>query len=403
MLFLSHRIPYPPNKGDKIRSWHILRHLSEHYRVLLGCFIDDPADWQFASVLRERCAECCFVPLKPAFAKWRSLRGFVTGAPLTLPYYRDGRLFAWVKEVAARRKPKHLFIYCSAMAQYSEAAEGATMRSIIDFVDVDSDKWRQYALRSRWPLDWVYRREHQALLRAEREAALRFDTSLLASDAEAALFRQLVPEAAHKIVALSNGVDCDFFSPDHALPNPYEDSRNIAVFTGAMDYRANIDAVLYFADDVLPHVRRDIPDVVFYIVGSRPTRQVLELGRREGIVVTGGVSDVRPYLAHAKIAVAPLRIARGIQNKVLEAMAMARPVAVTEQALEGIKAEVGKEVLLATTTGQFIDIVSRAMIGAGYDWVGKFARQRMLSDFDWRANLARLDKALANRPISSAA
>lgn len=401
LLFLAHRIPYPPDKGDKIRSWHILKYLSERYTVHLGCFIDDPADWDHTKALRERCEECRFVSLFPTLSRLRSLRGFLAGVPLTLPYYRDSQMLDWVSEIGRRRKPAHVFVYGCAMAQYLDAIAGIRSHYIIDFVDVDSDKWRQYAQRSNWPLSWIYRREHRTLLGFERRMALQSKVSLFASKAEADLFRGLVPEASQKVMTVSNGVDCEFFSPDIKFPDPYRGEKTVAVFTGTMDYRPNIDAVTYFAAEVFPRVRRRIPEALFYIVGARPTSGVIALARIRGVVVTGRVSDVRPYLAFAKVAVVPLQIARGIQNKVLEAMAMARPVVVTKQALQGIGAEVGKEVLLADGPEEFADIVSNVMTRPCFESIGKCARQRVLSEFGWQSRVGRLESIFGDGVLFS--
>src|SRR5450830_1901821 len=185
-------------------------------------------------------------------------------------------------------------------------------------------------------MSWLYRREGRRLLQYEQQVAAAADVSLFVSRAEAELFRQLAPAAAHKTGFLNNGVDIDYFSPAHRFDNPYPADSQIMVFTGAMDYWPNIDAVQWFAHEVLPAVRQRHPQALFYIVGSRPSAQVLALAALPGVQVTGTVPDIRPYLAHASFAVAPLRIARGIQNKVLEAMAMRMPVLVSAQALEGI-------------------------------------------------------------------
>jgi sugar transferase (PEP-CTERM/EpsH1 system associated) len=174
-----------------------------------------------------------------------------------------------------------------------------------------------------------------------------YDASLFVSAPEAELFRTLAPESSAKIGHFSNGVDTDYFSPDTGHANPYAAGERALVFTGAMDYWPNVDAVQWFCDEVFPVLRQRVPDLRFYIVGSRPAPAVQALGQREGVTVTGTVPDVRPYIAHAAVAVAPLRIARGIQNKVLEAMAMATAVVVSPQALEGIDAEPGSELLLA--------------------------------------------------------
>lgn len=399
LLFLAHRIPYPPNKGDKIRSWHLLRHLAQRYHVHLGAFIDDPEDWQHVDKLRQVCADTHFVGLSPSTARVRSLSGLLGGRPLTLDYYRNAGLQSWVSQTMRTWNINKVMVFSSAMAQFVSPLQPAPTsshsqaRRVIDFVDVDSDKWAQYATSKKWPMKWVYQREAQKLLEYERKVAAEFDASLFVSPEEAALFRSLASESADKIGHFSNGVDADYFSPANTYSNPFDTTDEALVFTGAMDYWPNIDAVQWFADEVLPQVRKQRPNAVFYIVGSRPSPQVQALATQPGIRVTGTVPDVRPYLAHAKVAVAPLRIARGIQNKVLEAMAMAKPVAVSPQALEGITAQPDKEVLLARDAQEFAAILIR-QLGSADAALGTHARAKVLAQYSWPAHLAAVDALL---------
>ncbi|MBI5430601.1 MAG: TIGR03087 family PEP-CTERM/XrtA system glycosyltransferase [Nitrosomonadales bacterium] len=391
LLYLVHRIPYPPNKGDKIRSYHLLKHLSRHFKVHLGAFIDDPDDWKYAEALKEMVSgEMKLLPLNPAWAKLRSTYGFLSGEPLTVPYYRNAELKNWVGQLTANRPIRHVLVFSSAMSQYVTAYP--KLRRIIDFVDIDSDKWRQYSERKSWPLNWVYRREARTLLAFERRIAGTFEASVFVSRAEAALFQQLAPECASRVTYYNNGVDLDYFSPAHDHDNPYPPGERVLAFTGAMDYWANVDAVTWFSREVFPALRAQFPDVRFYIVGSRPTGEVLALAG-DGIIVTGSVPDVRPYVAHAAISVAPLRIARGIQNKVLEAMAMAKPVVVSPQALEGIDAKTGREVILANDAAEFIARIA-VQLAQPDEALGQAARQRVVQDYSWDRSLQRVDRLL---------
>lgn len=398
LLFLVHRIPYPPNKGDKIRSYHLLKHLAQHYHVHLGTFIDDPDDWQYLDTVKPWCASSHFARLNSRAARVRSLGALVGGRALTLDYYRDAGLKSWVARTMQAHPIKRVLVFSSAMAQYAPADSG--MRRVIDFVDIDSDKWRQYADKKSWPMSWVYRREGRELLRYERQVAQDFDASLFVSQAEAQLFKQLAPESAAKIGHFNNGVDTDFFSPHHAYPNPYSADEAAIVFTGAMDYWPNVDAVQWFATEIFPAVLAQHPAAVFTIVGSRPTAQVLALASLPGVRVTGTVADVRPYLAHARVAVAPLRIARGIQNKVLEAMAMAKPIVVSAQALEGIAAEPGRELLLAQDAAAY-SAALMMQLAQPDDALGLAARKRVESTFGWASNLACVDALLESAAHSA--
>lgn len=392
ILYLTHRIPYPPNKGDKIRSWHLLKHLAQRYRVHLGTFIDDPDDWQHVDKVKALCGETHFASLNPRSARLRSVGALASNRPLTLDYYLNSELQQWVDTVIKKQAIERVLVFSSAMAQFVTKA-GQTRR-IIDFVDIDSDKWRQYAAKKSWPMSWLYRRESRALLDYERQVAREFDASLFVSQAEADLFKQLAPESTARIGFFNNGVDTEYFSPAHEYPNPYPADEAAIVFTGAMDYWPNIDAVQWFAREILPTVLASNPDARFYIVGSRPTPEVQTLASLTGIRVTGSVPDIRPYLAHARIAVAPLRVARGIQNKVLEAMAMAKPVVASPQALEGIAANIGEEALLARDSNEFIATVSNLLQHPPNN-LGQAARARVLADYTWEHNLERVDELLS--------
>lgn len=396
LLLLVHRIPYPPNKGDKIRSYHLLKHLSGHFRIHLGAFVDVAEDWAHTQAIANMVTgEIKLLPLHPRRARLRSAYGLLSGEPLTLPYYRDAALQAWVNRLMAERPIRHAVVYSSAMAQYLTAYPD--LHRVIDFVDVDSDKWGQYAERKPWPLNWVYRREARTLLAFERRIAGSFDASTFVSPAEAELFLQLAPECAGRVSHYSNGVDLEYFSPARDYDNPYPSSARVLAFTGAMDYWANVDAVAWFAREVFPAIHAQFPDARFYIVGSRPTAEVQALAN-DTIVVTGSVPDIRPYLAHAQIAVAPLRIARGIQNKVLEAMAMAKAVVVSPQALEGIAAEPGLEVLLAPDPAAFIAHIA-AQLAQPDAMLGQAARRRVEQSYSWESNLQRVSQLLAQAPV----
>ncbi len=393
LLFLAHRIPYPPNKGDKIRSWHILRHLAQHYRVHLGCFIDYREDWQHVGVLEDLCASTHFTALPKPLARIRSLGGLLRGEPLSVACYRDSGMRAWVGDTVARHAPKAAFLYSSQTGLYLDQLDG--MRRVMDFVDVDSDKWAQYADARQGPLQWLYRREARTLGRFEAAVAGRVDACLLVSEPEAALFRERVPAASRRTFALTSSVDTDRFSPERAYPDPYSGDKTAIVFTGAMDYWPNIDAVGWFAAQVLPLVRERVPQASFHVVGFNPSAEVMALAALPGVTVTGAVPDTRDYLAHAACVVAPLRVARGIQNKVLEAMAMARPVVTSGAAAQGLRGIQPGEVAVADSAGDMAQAVITVLTGGEGAPDGAAARRRVLSDYGWEANLRTLDRVMA--------
>jgi sugar transferase (PEP-CTERM/EpsH1 system associated) len=385
LLFLAHRIPYPPNKGDKIRSYNMLRHLARSYRIHLGAFVDSPADWRYTDDVARLCVETCFKRLDPRTARLRSIKGLLGGQPLTLPYYHDAGMQRWVEKVLANAGISRVFVFSSAMAQYVRGPAPPGMRRIVDFVDVDSDKWSQYSMKKRWPLNWVYRREARRLLEYDRGVAAEYDASLFVSAAECELFTRLAPEAKQRVACVENGVDVDYFSPGNEYENPYSAADKVLVFVGAMDYWANVDAVSWFATHVFPQIRERIPAARFYIVGSQPLDAVKRLGKLPGVTVTGAIRDIRPYLAHASMGVATLRIARGIQNKVLEAMAMDKPVLATTAATDGLDIRSVAGLLVSDDAQELVEMAvgcldePRACVG--------LLRESVCTRYSWDRNL----------------
>lgn len=399
ILYLVHRFPYPPNKGDKVRSYHLLKHLTRHHRVFLGTFIDDPEDEVHVPVVRTLCADLQIERLIPRKARIASLNGLLAGEPLTLRYYRSPAIFDWVNRLCRANVIDAVVVFSAAMAQYVEDFQ--RLPTLIDFVDVDSAKWTQYAPRHRWPMSWLYRREGKLLLDYERRIAARSTRSFFVTENEAALFCDQAPECQLRVEAMCNGVDADYFSPALERPSPYQTDELPVVFTGAMDYLPNIDAVTWFKDEVLPDVLKRWPNARFHIVGRSPTAAVLALAD-DHVAVSGTVPDVRPYLQHAAIVVAPLRIARGIQNKILEAMAMMRPVIASVECAAAVDAEKGTELLTAVRPSDYIAEMSRVIdapeIAAA---IAKAARLRVVERYSWDAHLKAVDRYLPSREALS--
>lgn len=391
LLYLVHRFPYPPNKGDKVRSYHLLRHLAERHRVHLGTLVDDPADLAHLDAVRPLCASLYAGRLHPRLARLRSLGGLLHRRPLTLDYYRDAGLQRWVGDTVAREAIDATVVFSSAMAQYAPPADAVPL--LVDFVDVDSAKWTDYAPKHRWPMSWVYRREGARLLDYERTVAQAAQRSFFVTDNEVALFRSRAPECAQRVEAIGNGVDADFFAPDARRPSPFGD-RPAVVFTGAMDYWPNVDAVRWFVQGMLPALLERWPALRFFIVGRSPTPEVQALASPQ-VVVTGTVDDVRPYLQHASVVVAPLRVARGIQNKILEAMAMARPVVAATSCVDAMDVAPGDEVLAAADEAGYIaevDACLRAPDRAHA--IGAAGRDCVVRRYSWPAHLGRIDAHL---------
>ncbi len=394
LLFLTQRIPYPANKGEKIRVLQLLRHLRKSHDIHLGCLVDDPHDVQHIPTVRAMCASSHFAEIDRGYAKILSLSGLLTGEALSVVFYRDRGLQNWVRDVVRTIKPDIIVVCSSNMAPYIlDLPETRSAIRLIDLIDVDSEKWRSYAEVASFPMRQVYRREWRRVAELEARIVRECDWSTFVSEAEADVFRKEQARYLQRIWAVSNGVDLDYFDPAHAFDPPYPLDKPNFVFTGTMDYPPNVDAVVWFAQDILPLIRQTMPAAQFHIVGASPSPKVRALTSIGGVFVTGRVPDVRAYVAHADASVAPMRIARGIQNKVLEAMAMGRPTVVTSDALEGIHAEPGRELLLADTAEEFAHAcLSAAGLSGGS--LGAAARRRVEQDYAWPALLQQFDRLL---------
>ena len=398
VLFLCHRIPYPPNKGDKIRSWHVLRHIAAKHTVHLACFVDAAGDWVHRETLQRLCCECYFERLEPSPMRWHNLIGLAAGKSVTESHFESAALRRWVEQLAAQHRITTVYVFSSAMAQYLPAVGGGCdVRRIIDFVDLDSEKWRQYARNRKPPLRWIYDLEARRLSTFERKAARVSNAALFVTDAEAQSFKRAAPESSAKVATIRNGVDTDYFSPERAYDSPFASEARAIVFTGAMSYWANEDAVHWFATTAFPGVREKEPRAEFWIVGAGSGQDVKRLERLPGVRVTGEVPDVRPYVSHAAAVVVPMRIGRGVQNKALEAMAMAKPVVASEIARSGLDAAASDGRLhAAATPAEFVDNLLRLLRDTGHATeMGKRAREWVIAEYGWTQNLRRLDEIVA--------
>ena len=396
LLYLTHRIPYPPNKGDKIRSFHWLKGLASKYDIYLGTFIDTPEDEQYANEVKKYCREVFIERLKPTQAKIKSLTGLFSGQALSVPYYSNSAFQNWVSRCVCDNNIDEALIFSSPMAQFVEGRAFQVMRRVMDFVDIDSDKWQQYATAKSGLMRSLYAREAKKLFQYEKKIHDLFSASVFVSSKESVAFQELISEPSNKITYVNNGVDFNYFSPKIKHDNPYIERTPVLVFTGAMDYWANVDAVVWFVQTVFPQLKAKFPDVMFYIVGSKPAQEVEKLRNIEGVVVTGRVEDVRPYMQYASVVVAPMRIARGIQNKVLEGMAMAKPCVVSDQAWAGIDAADGKELRVANTQAEWVACLSHLLLKDDALKMGEKARQFVIEQFSWANNVTRLIAILQN-------
>jgi sugar transferase (PEP-CTERM/EpsH1 system associated) len=392
LIFLAHRIPYPPDKGEKIRSHHMLRHLAADFRIHLGCLTAEPDEARHVDTLRQWCASIGSFPMDRRRQKLMALARLRPGRPLMLDYYRLPALQAWVAATRAALPKAGAFVSTVAMMPYLES--DPPPRLILDAMDIDSEKWTAYAATAPRATRFVWAREGRTLLAYERRAAARADATLFVSPSETARFAQLAPETAGRLHAIENGVDLDRFSPDTDYGTPFSTPGPHLVFTGHMDYWPNADAVAWFAAEIMPTLRATHPTLAFHIVGANPGPATRALATAPGIHVTGRVPDIRPFLAWADVCVAPLRIARGIQNKVLEAMAMGRPVVASPQAFEGVRAMPGEALLVANGAGE-TGAAIRTVLDGGARGLGPAARAAMERGYAWAATLAPLDNIVA--------
>lgn len=388
VLFLTHRVPCPPDKGDRIRSYNLLRYLAQRADVCLGCLADEPWSEETARTIDSLTEDACITPI--GFS--RKVYGGVSllaGRSITEGWFHSRRLVRWIDQAARKRPFDAVVTFCSGMAPYANRPGVLRTPLIVDLVDVDSEKWLQFSRAGSGPRNWLYGLEGARLRRLERRLGDRAAAVTLVSREEADLYRQIAPAA--NTVAVGNGVDFAYFRRPADAPR----QPNAVVFLGALDYRPNIDGIRWFCREVWPSIRERYPAATLRIVGRRPTSAVRGLAEVAGVSVHADVPDVRPYLFEATVAVAPLEVARGVQNKVLEAMACETPVIASSQALEGISAVAGREALSADLATEWSDQIAHvfddpALAGR----LALAARNHVETQFDWGAQLAPLGQLL---------
>jgi sugar transferase (PEP-CTERM/EpsH1 system associated) len=393
ILFLCHRIPFPPDRGDKIRSYHMLQRLAQVGPVHVGCFADDDRDMGFATEMAQITASQC-VLTRDRSKLVAGFTGLAKRQSLLVSLFDHPGLHHWVARTMAERPIRAVFAYSAQMAHFVPVLP-ADVRFVMDFVDFDSAKYAAYGAQGGGAMGWINRREGRVLLDFERRTAARADVSSFVSEAEAALFREASGLGPDRVVAIENGVALDYFDPAAVFPAIDHGDGPLIVFTGQMDYRPNVEAVESFVRQTLPAIRTVHPDARFAIVGRNPAKPVAALAAMPGVIVTGGVPDVRGWLAAADVVVAPLRIARGIQNKVLEAMAMGRAVVASPEAAEGIDASDDTHFLIAANPAEeAAKIVALLADPARARRLGVAARARMEQRYRWSATLSGLPDLL---------
>jgi sugar transferase (PEP-CTERM/EpsH1 system associated) len=343
ILYLAHRVPYPPNKGDKIRALWEIKSLSSQHQIDLLCFYDHDEDRDSIEALRQYCGECYVERLSWWRSRFQSLVAAMRGKPFSLAYFYSRTMALKVKEFLAAHDYDLVIVFGSAMASYVDGEAG--IPRVLDMVDVDSAKWAEYAINAPGPLRWLWRQEARVLAAYENHIATCFDQTLLCTDAETAILKRAVPHA--RIDVLRHMVDTNYFDPDKVeLSGEIAALRPYIVFAGSMDYAPNVEAVTWFYRYAFPAMRSKIPQLKFVIVGRNPAKAVMELGKDPAVHVSGTVPDVRPYFLGAAATVAPMQLARGVQNKILESMAMGIPVASSAKAAVAFPDEVASLILV---------------------------------------------------------
>lgn len=400
ILYLAHRIPFPPNKGDKLRAFRQLKHLSRSHCVWCACFVDTPSDTMCIGPLASYCNDLAAIPLNRTLAAVRGLRNLVFGGTVTEGFYRVRAMQNLLRDWSAANPFDVVVAFSSSMAPYALRVRAA--RRILDLCDVDSAKWLDYSRLERPPMKWLHRAESRRLARLEEIWGYAFDAVTVISEAEAALIRDRLPPGRLHVV--TNGVDlpgAPLDRPPSATENappvlsPRHRGRRTIGFVGVMDYRPSVDAVTWFVRECWPVIRKRFPDVEFRIVGRNPTQTVRDLTQTPGVFVVGEVPLVSPELEAFHVFVAPLRLGRGIANKVLEAFAHARPSVLTPIAARGLDIRDREHALIAETPDEFArrvcDLLADEELGSR---LGAAARRYVADHHDWNRQLAIMERVV---------
>jgi sugar transferase (PEP-CTERM/EpsH1 system associated) len=395
VLFLTHRLPYAPNRGDRIRAFHILRTLAPRVQLEVVSLAHDDEELERAELVRALGVQVS-VFKTPELKNYASALLRLGGTqPLTHLLLNAPELTQALAQIVRDRPPDVVLAYCSGMARFALASPLSKFPLVVDLVDVDSQKWAALALSSPWPKRWVYRREAVYLARFERLLVKRAHATLVVNERERDVLHQIAPEGDIRVVPV--GVHLQPLTPPSA---PEERPR--IVFCGVMNYRPNVDGVLWFARDVWPIVRARRPDAQFVVVGSNPTSEILRLASADsGIDVTGTVEDVRQYLWESAVAVAPLIVARGVQTKVFEAIGAGLPAVVTSQVLDGLPLSMRTACRVGDSPQQFAKEVLSLLELTGKERRSVAASAR-LESLTWESQLRSLRTILADAAATPA-
>jgi sugar transferase (PEP-CTERM/EpsH1 system associated) len=349
VLVLTHSLPYAPNRGDRLRAYHMLQFLRQRADVELVSLIHDDEELVHVDDVRAFVPRVTALRVPPWRTRFNAATAMITHRPLTHALLDAPGVRAAIQDIAERRCPDVVFAYCSGMAKFALQPPLDRVPLVLDFVDIDSQKWRDLAVESRWPHSWIYRREAATLGAFEARAAAQAATSLVVNAREAGIARTLAPSASVEV--LLNGVELERL---HPIAPPAAAPR--VIFCGVMNYAPNDEGMQWFVREVWPLIRARRADATLAIVGSDPTPALRTLCEGDAsIAVTGRVRDVRDWLWESAVAIAPLRVARGVQNKALEAMAAGLPIVMTDAVAGGLPAEAMPAARVANTPEAFAE------------------------------------------------
>lgn len=385
-------MPFPPSDGARVRAYHIIRHLGQFHQVTVASPVRSAQDAKGAEQLKAQCAKVITAPISRPAAFTRMVKNVVTAAPSSMGYFYSPALADAIRQALSARQHDLVFVYCSSVAPYVEAVRSAPVEGIprvIDFVDMDSQKWLVYAKAHRFPVSLGYWLEGTKLERAEARIAEAFDLSMCVTPGELETLRRFGVKSATGW--FPNGVDLDYFAP---INEPYE--ADGICFVGRMDYFPNQQAAVEFCDHVLPQVQAARPGATFTIIGAEPSRTVRALAARPGVTITGTVPDVRPFVRRSALSVAPLKIARGVQNKILESMAMGVPVVASSQTAKGVDAVPGEHLLVAGTAGEMAQAVIHLLSDPqARGRLSEAGREHVARSYSWERAMRQMDALLA--------
>lgn len=394
VLYVTHRVPWPPNRGDRIRTYNIIRYLGQRCRLHVATFADEPPVADATQQLEKYCESVAIVPV--GAGRWvHAAVSFATGKTVTEGLFHSATFANVVRDLSEAIQFDAVLASSSGVARYLDIDQLREARKWVDLIDVDSEKWLDYASTSNPMMAQVYKREGQRLRSIEEQLARECDRLTVVTDAEVEVFRTFTDEG--HVSAITNGVDLDFFK------RPEDCSEELkCVFVGVLNYKPNSDGVTWFCENAWPDIRAKHPTARFEIVGRDPSPEVLALDKIAGVDVVGPVEDIRPHLWKASAVVTPMLISRGVQNKVLEAFAAERPLVSSAPPLVGLDIGIGTQALRAETPRQWVDAIGELFTnGNKRHAIGQAAREWVVAHHRWDVCLEEFSELLSDDDVDN--